>query len=145
MKKIQIIGNVTRDAEVRQVSGSRSVVNFDVAVNTRWRDKATGEKKERVSYVKCAIWRENTSISQYITKGTKVYVEGDPDVDCYVNKEGKAVGSVKINVREIEFLGGGKNQQQQQPAASTRQEESYQDSNFGNETLVPTPNDDLPF
>lgn len=107
MKKISIIGNVTKDAEVRAFEGGRSVINFDVAVNERYKDK-NGQKQERTTYVRCAMWREVTTIAQYITKGTKLYVEGSPDADAYVNKEGKAVGNLKINVREIEFLGGPK-------------------------------------
>jgi len=134
MRKIQIIGNVTKDAEVRAFDGGRSVINFDVAVNDRYKDK-NGQKVEKVHYIKCALWRENTSIAQYLTKGTKIFVEGQPDVDCYVNKEGKAVGSVKINVRELEFLGGGKNQQS---SGQPNQPEQH-------ESLVPTPDDDLPF
>jgi len=107
MKKISIIGNVTKDAEVRSFDGGRSVINFDVAVNERYKDK-NGQKQERTSYVRCAMWREITTIAQYITKGTKLYVEGSPDADAYINKEGKAVGNLKINVREVEFLGGAK-------------------------------------
>lgn len=131
MKKIQIIGNVTKDAEVRAFEGGRSVINFDVAVNERFKDR-NGQKQERTSYIRCAMWREVTTIAQYITKGTKVYVEGSPDVEAYTNKEGKAVGSLKINVREMEFLGSAKKT----------------DSGSGSsheESLAPSANDDLPF
>jgi len=130
MKKISIIGNVTKDAEVRAFEGGRSVINFDVAVNERYKDK-NGQKQERTSYVRCAMWRENTSIAQYILKGTKLYVEGSPDADAYVNKEGKAVGNLKINVREIEFLGSAK--------------KADSSSGSSEDTLVPSANDDLPF
>lgn len=140
MKKIQIIGNVTKDAEVRSVSGSKSVINFDVAVNERWKDR-NGVKQERVSYIRCALWRDNTAIAQYITKGTKVFVEGAPDVDSYVNKEGKAVGNVKIIVRELEFLGGGRSQQ----SSAAPQKEEHGGPSFGDEALAPAQNDDLPF
>jgi len=75
MKKISIIGNVTKDAEVRAFEGGRSVINFDVAVNERFKDR-NGQKQERTSYIRCAMWREVTTIAQYITKGTKLYVEG---------------------------------------------------------------------
>lgn len=107
MKKISIIGNVTKDAEVRAFEGGKSVINFDVAVNERYKDK-NGQKQERTTFIRCAMWREVTTIAQYITKGTKIYVEGSPDADAYMNKEGKAVGNIKINVRELEFLGGAK-------------------------------------
>ena len=78
------------------------------------------------------MWREVTTIAQYITKGTKVYVEGSPDADAYINKEGKAVGNLKINVREFEFLG------------SARKTETGGTSS-AEDVLTPSANDDLPF
>lgn len=144
MRKIQVIGNVTRDAEIKQFDGGRSVINFDLACNERYKDR-NGQKVEKVYYIKCAVWRENTNIAQYITKGTKIYVEGQPDIDVYINKEGKAAGSIRINVREIEFLGGGKNQQQSSGQSNQSEHQSSRETGFGNETLIPTPEDDLPF
>lgn len=134
MKKISIIGNVTKDAEVRAFEGGKSVINFDVAVNERYKDK-NGQKQERTSYVRCAMWREVTTIAQYITKGTKLYVEGSPDADAYINKEGKAVGNLKINVRELEFLGGTKKTDSSTGSSSAPSED----------ILTPSANDDLPF
>ncbi len=131
MKKISIIGNVTKDAEIRAFEGGKSVINFDVAVNERYKDK-NGQKVEKTSYIRCAMWREVTTIAQYITKGTKVYVEGSPDADAYINKEGKAVGNIKVNVREIEFLGSAK---KTETGGSSPAEDS----------LVQSTNDDLPF
>ena len=61
MKKIQIIGNITRDAEVKTFEGGRSVINFDVAVNEQYKSK-DGEKVKKVSYIKCAVWRDSTAI-----------------------------------------------------------------------------------
>jgi|ERR1051325_1299312 single-strand DNA-binding protein len=132
MKKIQIIGNVTKDAEVRAFEGGRSVINFDVAVNERFKDR-NGQKQERTSYIRCAMWREVTTIAQYITKGTKVYIEGSPDVEAYINKEGKAMGALKINVREMEFLG------------SPRKDSGSSSSSQSEDILTPSANDDLPF
>jgi single-strand DNA-binding protein len=132
MKKTTIIGNITKDAEIRAFEGGRSVINFDVAVNERYKDR-NGQKQERTTYVRCAMWRENTSIAQYLTKGTKIYVEGSPDADAYINKEGKAVGNLKINVREIEFLGSAK---KAEPGTPSSQPE---------ENFTPAAGDDLPF
>lgn len=141
MKKISIIGNVTKDAEVRAFEGGKSVINFDVAVNERYKDK-NGQKQERTSYIRCAMWREVTTIAQYITKGTKLYVEGSPDAESYINKEGKAVGNLKINVRELEFLGGMKKTETSSagvPSGETSAGSSAQD------VMAPSANDDLPF
>jgi len=134
MKKISIIGNVTKDAEVRNFEGGRSVINFDVAVNERYKDKS-GQKVERTSFIRCAMWRDNTDIAQYITKGKKLYVEGSPDVEAYIStKDNKAVGVLKINVRHVEFLGGPA---KTEPAADTSAEESVAE--------VASDDSDLPF
>lgn len=132
MRKIQAIGNVTRDAEVRHLEGGRSVINFDIACSERWTDKS-GTKQTKTYYIKCVMWRDSTTIAQYILKGVKLYLSGTPEVDTYINKEGKAVGSVKINVQDLEFLSSAK---KAEPTAQTTS---------NNESLVPTPDDDLPF
>lgn len=134
MRKIQAIGNVTRDAEVRHLDGGRSVINFDLAVNERWKDKQ-GTQQTKTHYIKCAKWTEASTVAQYILKGVKLYVEGTPEVDAYVNAEGKAIGSVKIIVRELEFLSSTK-----KPEALT-QDPMPTDDDSG----MPTPDKDLPF
>lgn len=134
MRKIQAIGNVTRDAEVRHLDGGRSVINFDLAINERWRDK-NGEKQQRTHYVKCAKWTEASTVAQHILKGVKLYVEGTPEVDVYIGADGKAVGSVKIIVREFEFLSSSK--KPEVPAQNP--------GNTDENSSMPTPDDDLPF
>jgi single-strand DNA-binding protein len=103
MKKIQIIGNIVRDAEVKTISQDKNVINFDVAVNETWKNK-DGVKQEKTTYVKCAMWRQETGIAQYLTKGNKIYVDGNPDAEAYINKDGNAVASLTINVNEVIFL-----------------------------------------
>lgn len=145
MRKIQAIGNVTKDAEVRTISSGKSVIGFDIACNEKWTGR-DGVKQEKVYYIKCSLWRDNTTIAQYITKGSKVYVEGTPEVEAYINKENKAVGNVKINVREIELLGGGKRADgQSQTQGMASQSQSNVDDSYNGDTLVPTPDSDLPF
>lgn len=139
MRKTEIIGNITRDAEVRTLTSGRSVINFDLATTEKWKDKNSGEKKEKTYYTKCALWRDKTAIAQYLTKGVKLYVEGSPEVEAWINQEGKAVGNVKINVREIEFLGGGKKNENATVAPASNSVETSEG------TLVPTPDSDLPF
>lgn len=139
MREIQIIGNLTRDAEVKRLDSGRTVINFDVAVNESWRDKGTNEKKERTSYFKCALWRDNPTVADFLLKGIKVYVRGVPEAEAYVNKEGKPAGNVKIIVHNNAtglILLSRKNDGQAQSQGT---------SSSNNDTLVPTPDDDLPF
>jgi single-strand DNA-binding protein len=148
MRKFQIIGNLTRDAEVKQISPQRSVINFDVAVNERWRD-SQGNKQERTSYVQCALWRDQTTIAQYLLKGVKLYLEGTPEPAAYINKEGKAVASQKMTVREIIFLTSvKKNESSSVGQSSGHQGSSGQAPSQQQEeepAFSPVPDDDLPF
>lgn len=141
MRKITIIGNVTKDAEVRHFENSRSAINFDVAVNERYKDRS-GQKVENVHFIRCVMWRDNTEIAKHILKGTKIYVEGKPEAEAYMNREGKAVAVQKINVGDIEFLGSPNSaraqQSQAQPAGAAA-------GGRNDDFLAPTPDDDLPF
>ena len=131
VNKVILVGRLGADPEMKYTSTGTGVCRFNLATSESWTGK-DGQKQERTSYVRCAMWREVTTIAQYITKGTKIYVEGSPDADAYINKEGKAVGNLKINVRELEFLGSAK---KAEPGGNSSAEDS----------LSPAVNDDLPF
>ena len=76
LNKAMIIGNVTRDPEVRATPSGQNVVSFSVATNRRWTDQS-GEKKEQVEYHNVVAWRKLADIiGQYVKKGSKVYIEG---------------------------------------------------------------------
>ncbi len=76
LNRAQIIGNLTRDPEVREIPGGQTVANFSVATNFVWTD-AAGQRQERVEYHNIVAWRKLAEIiSQYLRKGSKVYVEG---------------------------------------------------------------------
>ena len=106
MLRIEIIGNLTADAEVKSV-GERKAINFSVAVNQNFKN-SSGEKIEKTSFFACTVWRDsNVNVAKYLTKGTKILIEGTPEVDMYKDKEGNVKGSIKITVKNLELLGGG--------------------------------------
>ncbi len=71
-----IIGNVTRDPELRTTTGGQSVCSFSIATNMRWTDK-DGQQQERAEYHNIVAWRKLAEIcGQYLGKGRKVYIEG---------------------------------------------------------------------
>lgn len=136
MKKIQIIGNVTKDAEVYNTH-DKSAVNFTVAVNEKYKDR-TGQEQKRTTFVKCVLWVKTAGIASYIKKGLKVYVDGNPETEAYLNKEHIAMANLKIIVKDIQFLNNPNK-------SETAEENSVLASDNSSETLVPTPDDDLPF
>ncbi len=77
LNKALIIGNVTRDPEVRTLTSGQVVTTFGVATNRRWKNQASGELKEQVEYHNIVCWQRLAEIAgQYLKKGSKVYVEG---------------------------------------------------------------------
>ena len=76
LNKAQVIGNITRDPEVKQIPGGQMVASFGVATNFTWMD-SSGEKKEKVEFHNIVAWGKLAEIcGNYLKKGTKVYIEG---------------------------------------------------------------------
>lgn len=76
LNRAQIIGNLTRDPELRQIPGGQTVASFSVATNFSWSD-SSGQKQERVEFHNIVAWRKLAEIiGQFVKKGSKVYVEG---------------------------------------------------------------------
>ncbi len=77
LNKAMIIGNLTRDPEMRNLPSGQTVASFSVATNRRWKDKQTGEPKESSEFHNIVAWGKLADIcNQYLKKGGKVYIEG---------------------------------------------------------------------
>lgn len=134
MRRITVIGNLTQDAEVKPV-GNRFAINFAVAVNERHKTEG-GERVEKTTFFNCVIWREsNVNVAEYLTKGTKVFIEGTPEPDIYKTKEGETKGGIKIIVNNLELIGGGSGRKDGNQTTSTPNPAGGKKSD----------NDDLPF
>jgi single-strand DNA-binding protein len=103
MIKLQVIGNLGKDAVVNDVNG-RKVINFSVAHTERYKD-AQGAQKERTVWVECAYWTDRTAIAPYLKKGTQVYAEGQPDVRTYTTQDGRQGASLSLRIANIQLLG----------------------------------------
>lgn len=76
LNKVMLIGNVTRDPEVRSTPSGQNVASFSIATNRRWKDQS-GQQKDQVEYHNIVAWRRLGEIAgQYLKKGSKVYIEG---------------------------------------------------------------------
>ena len=107
MEKTEIIGNLTRDPEMRVTQNGVSVCSFTVAVNQR-PSKAQREKGEQppAKFFKVTAWRDlGENCGKYLAKGRKVYVDGVIGASCYVSeKDGKAYASLELTANNVEFL-----------------------------------------
>jgi single-strand DNA-binding protein len=88
LNKVMIIGNLTRDPEVRSTPQGTSVVSFGVATNFIWKD-ANGQRQEKVEYHNIVAWRKLADIiGQYLKKGSKVYIEGRLQTRDWIGQDG---------------------------------------------------------
>ena len=90
VNKVILVGNLGRDPEVRRLNSGEPVVNFSVATSETWRDKASGERKERTEWHNVVVFNENLAkiAEQYLKKGSKVYLEGQLQNRKYTDKNG---------------------------------------------------------
>ncbi len=105
VNKVLLIGNLGRDAETKFTPSGVSVTRFSVATSRRWKDQQTNEWKEETNWSNVVLWRQE-NLANYLTKGTKVYVEGRLQTRSYDDKDGKKVYSTEVVADEVILLGG---------------------------------------
>jgi len=90
VNKVILVGNLGRDPEVRRMNSGESVVNLNIATSETWRDKQSGERKEKTEWHRVVIFNENLAkiAEQYLKKGSKVYVEGQLQTRKWTDQTG---------------------------------------------------------
>jgi single-strand DNA-binding protein len=103
VNKVILVGNLGRDPEVRRLTSGDPVVNLSIATSESWRDKATGERKEKTEWHRVVIFNENLAkvAEQYLKKGSKVYVEGSLQTRKYTDKDGTEKYSTEIVLQKF--------------------------------------------
>lgn len=146
VNSVVLIGRLTRDAELKYTSGGMAICKFSIAVN---RSRKSGDRwEEEASFFDCTVFgRQGEAISQYMTKGKQVGVQGELRQDRW-EKEGQTRSKVEIIANNVQLLGGpsgssgssgGGNSYRKNDApgrSGGAEPESYSDSNF---------EDDIPF
>ena len=106
INKVIIIGRLGNDPEVRYTPSGSPVAKFSVATSEEWKDKNTGEKKERTEWHRITAWGKLGEIcGEYLSKGRQVYVEGRLQTSSYDDKEGVKRYSTEIVASDVQFLG----------------------------------------
>ena len=98
VNKVILIGNLGRDPEVRSLNDGTKVVNLRIATSENWRDKASGERREKTEWHSVVIFNENLArvAEQYTRKGSKVYLEGQLQTRKWTDKEGQERYSTEV-------------------------------------------------
>lgn len=117
INRVNITGNLTRDPELRATAGGTQILAFGVAVNDRRRNQQTGEWEDVPNFVDCIVFGSRAeAVSRFISKGSKVAIEGKLRYSSWETKEGQRRSKLEVIVDEIDFL-SRQGQQVTSPAA----------------------------
>lgn len=135
LNKVMIMGNLGKDAEVRDLPSGSKVASFSLATTDSFKDK-DGNRQEVTEWINCTMWGKQAEIAEkYFKKGTALYVEGKMKTSSW-EKDGVRQYKTEINVYAFQFLGGKSDgaSAAQTPAATTSSAPS-----------LPSMDDNLPF
>lgn len=112
VNKVILVGNLGRDPEVRSTQNGDKIVNFSIATSERWKDKSTGEQREKTEWHRIVIFNENLAriAEQYLRKGSSVYVEGQLQTRKWQDQSGAEKYTTEVVLQryrgELTLLGG---------------------------------------
>jgi single-strand DNA-binding protein len=107
INKVIIVGNLGGDPETRYMPSGSAVTNLTVATNESWKDKQTGEQKDRTEWHKVAMFNRLAEVAaEYLRKGSQVYIEGKLRTRKWQDKSGQDRWTTEIIADEMQMLGG---------------------------------------
>ncbi|WP_439814866.1 single-stranded DNA-binding protein [Zavarzinia sp. CC-PAN008] len=103
VNKVILVGNLGRDPEVRTFQNGGKVCNLRIATSENWKDRATGERKERTEWHSVAIFNDNLAqiAERYLKKGSKVYVEGQLETRKWTDQQGQERYTTEVVLRQF--------------------------------------------
>lgn len=125
-QKIELIGNLGRDPEMRYLPDGTAVTNLSIATNRRWTDRASGAPVEETAWFRVSVWGPQAeSCNLYLAKGRQVHVEGRLQVDpatggprIWEREDGTAGAAFEIRASNVTFLGGRVESNPDEPTSS---------------------------
>ena len=111
LNRVLLIGNLTRDPELRYIPSGQPVTTFTVAVNRTYLS-ATGEKKEDVNFLRIVVWGKRAEVChEYLKKGSPVFVEGRLQSRSWEGTDGQKRNTVEVVAQNVQFLSRGTRQE----------------------------------
>ena len=149
LNKIMMIGNLTRDPQLSYLPSQTPVVDFGLATNRKWTDKATGEQRDETCFVDCRCYgRQAETINKFLRKGHPVFIEGRLQLDTWTSAEGQRRSKHRVFVQSFQFL-GSPNRSARAPADQDAHDNSQADASQQLDSKQPSDEadkeDDIPF
>lgn len=106
LNKVQLIGNLGRDAELKYTPGGAAVASFNMATTEVWNDKG-GQRQERTEWHRCVLWGKRAeALAEFLVKGKQIYAEGSLQTRSW-EKDGEKKYSTEVRITDVVLLGGG--------------------------------------
>lgn len=107
VNKVILVGNLGKDAELKYTSGGSAVSTLNMATTEKWNDKS-GQKQEKTEWHRIVLWGKTAeNLSQYLTKGKQIYVEGRLQTRSWDDKDGNKRYTTEVRADNVVLLGGG--------------------------------------
>lgn len=145
--KVILMGNLTRDVELRTTTSGQTVANFSLAVSRSWRSQ-DGQQQDQTSFINCVAWgKVGEIIAQYVKKGSPLLVSGRLDQRSYEDKDGNKRTAFEVVVEDFNFVGGRSDNAMQSSASSNNQSNNSKSQDVVVEDIDDKPIDlsEIPF
>lgn len=148
LNRVFLIGNLTRDPELRYIPSGTAVASFTIAVN-RFYTSNTGERKEETSFVRVVVWGRRAEVcGEYLSKGSPVFVEGRLRSRSWETPDGQKRATLEVIANSVQFLRPGKTQVPPGQVSSEEppvDKEISEDVATGRDIKPSTPENEVPF
>lgn len=153
LNKVFLMGNLTHDPEVRYIPSGTAVADLRMAVNERYKDRDSGEWREKPVFVDVTVWRRQAETAgEYLSKGSPVLIEGRLQLDQWETDDGQKRSKLKVTADRVQFLsssgggkGGGSSQQRQNFSRKPASPQGQRDTSPEPPEPTEVDDDNLPF
>jgi len=147
LNKVFLMGNLTRDPELRYTAGGTPVADLGLAVNQKFTSR-TGEMKDEVVFISVTVWgKQAEACGEYLFKGSTLFVEGRLQLDSWEGKDGQKRNQIRVVAQRVQFIGRPKAKAGAPAGAVSReaQEPNAVDVGLEAEEFPPSGNEEIPF
>lgn len=148
VNRVILIGNLGQDPEVRYLPNGGAVANLSVGVSEQWKDKSTGERKQKTEWCRVVLFGKLAEVAgEYLRKGSQVYIEGKLTTRKWTDQAGveKYTTEIHVNIGGTMQMLGGKQDSSSKPAQNKAPQQSGQQSPQRNDEPPMDFDDDIPF
>ena len=144
LNKVMLIGNLTRDPELRYLPNNTPVVGIGMAVNRRWKSKDGDEQEETLFVDLESFGKQAEVVNQYLKKGDPLYAEGRLKLDQWEDKEGNKRSKMKVILEKFEFLKSSEGKTSNAGQSTSKPSEKFNET-LGVGKSQPLDEEDIPF